>query len=129
MSTSNAARTFTIHVIDSYADIASAVRRRLKRDLGEEVAVTGFETPEKYFNAVSPDHRPDVLVIANRHPGMNGLALANKLREGFTGKIFIYTGGLPPAPTPDVDGVFYKGEDDRKLYQAISLAFRQRSAS
>jgi hypothetical protein len=126
MTATTASRTFTIHVIDGAGpDMHSTLRRMLGKKLGiAGLVVEGFDTPDQYFNTVPVSaERPDVYVIGNWHPRMTGLTLANKLREGFTGKIFIYTGGLKPEQTPDVDGVFEKAFDERRLVAALSAAF------
>lgn len=114
----------TIHLIGRYAeDDKNLLERSLKPRVRSAVEIKAYADNLVYANAVRPDALPHILVLGNRLEGMSGTDFAAKLRaEGYTGKIFIFTGGLEVEKSEYVDAVFYKPDDAGKIQNALVLA-------
>ena len=115
-----------IHIIDGYVTNHDSYLRMLQHLLHRKDAdVQLYADHIAYFNAVRPDQLPHVLIMGNVQIGMTGLELAAKMRrEGFIGKIFIFTGAFYVERTQYVDGVFYKPRDFSPLADAVNLALQ-----
>lgn len=122
MSTPSASSVPSIHVIDGYIPNHDSYIRMIHRLLHRKDAdIKIYSDHLAYFNAVRPDQLPQVLIMGNVQIGMTGLDLAAKMRrEGYAGKIFIFTGALFVEKTKDVDAVFYKPLEFRLLMDAIN---------
>ncbi|MFA5853815.1 MAG: hypothetical protein WC866_01880 [Patescibacteria group bacterium] len=116
----------SVHVIEYYEPNHESYLRFIRHRLGDApVEIKVFGDHEAYFNAVTPDKLPDVLVLSNRQKGMTGVDLITRLRrEGYAGKAFIFTGGpqIELSAEMEADDVFYKPTDTRRLLDAIYLA-------
>lgn len=123
MSTpSSASSVPSIHVIDNYVPNHDSYIRMIHRLLHRKDAdIKIYPDHLAYFNAVRPDQLPQVLIMGNVQIGMTGLDLAAKMRrEGYSGRIFIFTGALHVEKTKDVDAVFYKPLEFHLLVDAIN---------
>lgn len=118
-------RPFAIHVVDPYEGFGRSLQRLLERRLGPDVRCSTSATPEAFFRSMAAGDVPQVVVTSNLHDGTDGLRLAARLRrEGYDGKIFLFTGGARPQPTADLDGIYQKAHDHEGLLTAIEAAFR-----
>lgn len=120
-----ASRCPGIHVIDPHAGFCRSLVRMIARRLGTDVPCSVSRTPEAFFGSVTRGSFPRVIVTSNLHGSEDGIRLAERLRrEGYAGKIFIFTGGARPLPSVGVDGIYVKAQDHAELLDAIEAAFR-----
>ncbi|WKZ29294.1 MAG: hypothetical protein QY323_01030 [Patescibacteria group bacterium] len=116
--------TKSIHIVGKFAsEDAALLSRTIKSKYQGAFEIVPHADQNAFTNAVRPDQMPSVLVLGNRLSAMMAGDFAAKLRrEGYKGKIFVYTGGIEVAKTQDVDAVFYKPGDANKIVNVLILA-------